>query len=69
MKVFIPRPNAVLNTKYQVSDRIKIWIMTHVDVDELGAALVDLAVHGGDKQFYENEDLVEMGKKLLASTK
>lgn len=66
-KVIIARPNGVLNKNRRVSDHIRAWIQTHINVDELGAALVELAVHGGEKQHYSNEDLAEMGSKLLAS--
>lgn len=65
-KVIITRPNVVLNEKRRVSDYIKTCITTHVGVDELGAALVELAIHGGEKQFYENEELADNGRKLLA---
>lgn len=39
--------------------------MTSISVDELAAALIDVAVHGIGQQFIENEELVDKGKNLL----
>jgi len=39
--------------------------MTSIGVDELAAALIDIAVHGIGQQFVENEELAQKGKVLL----
>jgi hypothetical protein len=36
--------------------------MTSIGVDELAAALIDVAVHGIGQQFIENEELAQNGK-------
>lgn len=46
----------MLNERLQVSDYVKTCTMTHVGVDELGAALVELAIRGGETRCHENED-------------
>ena len=38
---------------------------TAVRVDELAAAMVDIAVNAGEKGMWENRDLVEKGREVL----
>jgi len=67
--VIIARPNAVLNEKRMLSDRMKSLIMTHIDVEELAAAMIDLVVHGSEQQYFSNEELAARGRKLLGAGK
>jgi len=68
-EVILPRPNAVLNDKRTLSDRVKALVLTHIDVSELGAAVVDLAIHGSEQQYHSNEELADKGRKLLDAKK
>ena len=38
-----------------------------IGIDELAAAMVDLCVYGDEKRFWENEELVARGKRVLDS--
>ena len=68
-EIILPRPGAVLNDKRTLSDRIKSLVSERIGVSELGAAVVDLAIHGSEQQYLSNEELVERGRKLLDTKK
>jgi hypothetical protein len=40
-----------------------------IKVDVLAAAMVDLALHGGEKKILENSDLVSLGREKLREGK
>ena len=48
---------------------MKSLIMTHIDVEELAAAMIDLVVHGSEQQYFSNEELAARGRKLLGAKK
>lgn len=66
MKTYVVRPGGVLAGNG--SDLLGFLLPT-VSVRVLGAAMVDLAVNGGDEQLVENKLIVERGKELLGKQK
>ena len=40
-------------------------VVPMIRVDELAAAMVDIAVNAGEKGMWENRDLVEKGREVL----
>jgi hypothetical protein len=64
-EVFITRPSGVTPKDRGVLKSIAAAIVPMIKVDELAAAMLDIAVNGSDQQTLENHDLVVKGRKVL----
>lgn len=65
LQTYIMRPAGVLARSNGNWVRNKIQGLLNINVDNLAAAAVELAVHGGEKRICENGDLVKMSRALL----
>lgn len=71
LECFVTRPAVVLNVSRTLVNRVASLVMPSVGVDELAAVMLDAAVNGrkDGKKFFENKELREMGRELLAKSK
>lgn len=63
--MFIMRPSGVTPKERGVIKSIAASVAPLIRVNELAAAMVDVAVNGGGKQTWENRDLVVKGREVL----
>ena len=62
---YVVRPSAVL-AKSGGFANVAAMALPAIKVDVLAAAMVDLALHGGEKKILENKDLVSLGREKLS---
>jgi hypothetical protein len=68
-EVIITRPSGVTPKERGVLKNIAASVVPMIKVDELAAAMVDIALNGGEKGTWENRDLVERGREVLGGKK
>lgn len=66
---YIARPASVQPKNNGAIMSAVMSLLPSVRVDQLAATLIDLAVHGGDRQTWENGQLAMRGRTLLAAQK
>ena len=69
LDVFIMRPSGVTPKDRSVLKSIAASVAPMIRVNELAASMLDVAVHGAEKQTWENGDLVTKGKEVLGASK
>ncbi|KAI9048273.1 hypothetical protein LZ554_008068 [Drepanopeziza brunnea f. sp. 'monogermtubi'] len=69
LDAFIARPGVVLPKDASIGSLVKRSLLPSVRVDELAAALLDVAVRKGSQQILENRDLVQKGREALSIPK
>ncbi len=69
VKIFVVRPGGVLKEGAvgAATNAVLGWALPVVQVKILGAAMVDLAVGGGNEVMVENKEIVERGKRVLSA--
>ncbi|PMD32827.1 hypothetical protein L207DRAFT_439990 [Hyaloscypha variabilis F] len=66
VEVYIARPSGVTPKERGVVKSVAAAIVPLIRVNELAAAMLDLAVHGAEKRTLENGELVARGREVLA---
>ncbi|KAE9382008.1 hypothetical protein N431DRAFT_491273 [Stipitochalara longipes BDJ] len=67
--VYIARPSGVTPKERGVLKSVAAGLVPMIRVNELAAAMLDIAVNGAQKQTLENRDLVSRGREALVSGK
>jgi len=61
------RPSGVTPKERGVLKSVVAGLVPLIRVNELAAAMLDVAINGAGKQTWENRDLVERGREVLES--
>lgn len=69
LDVYIMRPSGVTAKDRSLLNSLSATFAPMIRVNELAAAMIDVAVNGGGSKTWDNRDLVSRGREVLAGMK
>ena len=66
--VYLVKPGGVLPKNGAIFQRCLFGDTLSITIGELGATMVDLAVHGNERKVFNNQEIIKHGRKLLENS-